>query len=98
MRKLIRGATVLTVAAASVALPAAAWAGVDSAPPSCLVTRTWDNLVYAYVEVTNTCGGPERFRIEWENATDSQCITLSPGQKVVDDAVEPAWFSRLYNC
>jgi hypothetical protein len=102
MRKLLYTSAAIVIATAATvaaALPAVASAEDDSpGPPSCLVTRTWDNWAYAYVEVTNQCTDTHRIQVDWTLAIDSQCTTLAPGQKMQDSALEPAWFVGLYDC
>ncbi|MFC5288692.1 hypothetical protein ACFPM7_16670 [Actinokineospora guangxiensis] len=99
MRTILTAVTAVAVATGGlVAVPLAAAAEPVDGPPQCLHTRTWDTFFHAYVEVKNTCQDTQRFRIRWEGASDSQCITLVPGDWVQDSAVEPAWFSGLYHC
>src|SRR4051812_46723068 len=47
--------------------------------PGCLRAVPWDDFFLAHVTVYNECDRTYRFRIVWEGATDSQCITLRPG-------------------
>ena len=99
MRTILHAVTAAAIAAGgALALPLVAAAEPVGDLPSCLHTKIWDNWVYAYVEVTNACQETHRFRIRWEGASDSQCVTLAPGERVQDSAVEPAWFSELYTC
>jgi hypothetical protein len=96
--KSFRFAAALVVSAVIAALTSVSANAETARPPDCLSTTTWDGPIYAYVKVVNRCGSHQRFRVIWEGATDSQCVTLAPDESFTDSAVEPAWFAGLSNC
>ena len=69
-----RGGALLLAAAGGVALAPAAAAAV----PSCVSATASHVGKYGYVTVHNRCSSTQRFIIAWNNALDSDCLSLAP--------------------